>query len=57
MVRDDNADADSQEKPTIQEKEYDIILSEMLDSFIKLSREERKMILRIMKEATEKVEK
>lgn len=57
LVRDDNADADSQEKATIQEKEYDIILSEMLDSFIKLSREERKMILKIMKEATEKVEK
>ena len=52
LVRNDTADANEQEKPSIQEKEYDIILSEMMDSFIKLKREERKMILEIMKEAT-----
>ena len=52
LVRNDSADADEQEKASIQEKEYDIILSEMMDSFIKLKREERKMILEIMREAT-----
>ena len=52
LVRNDSADANEQEKPSIQEKEYDIILSEMMDSFIKLKREERKMILEIMREAT-----
>ena len=52
LVRNDTADANEQEKPSIQEKEYDIILSEMMDSFIKLKREERKMILEIMEEAT-----
>ena len=52
LVRNDSTDADEQEKASIQEKEYDIILSEMMDSFIKLKREERKMILEIMREAT-----
>ena len=52
LVRNDSADANEQENPSIQEKEYDIILSEMMDSFIKLKREERKMILEIMREAT-----
>ena len=52
LVRNDSDDADEQEKASIQEKEYDIILSEMMDSFIKLKREERKMILEIMREAT-----
>lgn len=52
LVRNDSTDANEQEKPSIQEKEYDIILSEMMDSFIKLKREERKMILEIMREAT-----
>ena len=52
LIRNDSADADEQEKASIQEKEYDIILSEMMDSFIKLKREERKMILEIMREAT-----
>ena len=52
LIRNDSADANEQEKPSIQEKEYDIILSEMMDSFIKLKREERKMILEIMREAT-----
>lgn len=52
LVRNDSADANEQEKPSIQEKEYDIILSEMMDSFIKLKREERNMILEIMREAT-----
>lgn len=52
LVRNDSDDANEQEKPSIQEKEYDIILSEMMDSFIKLKREERKMILEIMREAT-----
>lgn len=52
FVRNDSTDADEQEKASIQEKEYDIILSEMMDSFIKLKREERKMILEIMREAT-----
>ena len=52
LLRNDSTDADEQEKASIQEKEYDIILSEMMDSFIKLKREERKMILEIMREAT-----
>ena len=52
LIRNDSTDADEQEKASIQEKEYDIILSEMMDSFIKLKREERKMILEIMREAT-----
>lgn len=52
LVRNDSDDANEQEKASIQEKEYDIILSEMMDSFIKLKREERKMILEIMREAT-----
>lgn len=52
LVRNDSDDANEQEKPSIQEKEYDIILSEMMDSFIKLKREERKMILEVMREAT-----
>lgn len=52
LIRNDSDDANEQEKPSIQEKEYDIILSEMMDSFIKLKREERKMILEIMREAT-----
>ena len=52
LVRNDSTDANEQEKASIQEKEYDIILSEMMDSFIKLKREERKMILEIMREAT-----
>ena len=52
LVRNDSADADEQEKASIQEKEYDIILSEMMDSFIKLKREKRKMIVEIMREAT-----
>ena len=53
LTRADDADPDTQARATIQEKEYDIILSEMMDAFIKLPREQRKMILNIMKEATE----
>lgn len=52
LVVADDADPNEQEKPSIQEKEYDIILSEMIDAFIKMKREQRKTILNIMKEAT-----
>ena len=53
LVVADGTDSNEQEKPSIQEKEYDIILSEMIDAFIKMKREQRKTILNIMKEATE----
>ena len=52
LVVADDTDPNEQEKPSIQEKEYDIILSEMIDAFIKMKREQRKTILNIMKEAT-----
>ena len=53
LVVADGAEPNEQGKPSIQEKEYDIILSEMIDAFIKMKREQRKTILNIMKEPTE----
>jgi hypothetical protein len=53
LVVEDDVDPDHVNKASIKEKEYDIILSEMIDAFIKMKREKRKMFLKIMKEATE----
>ena len=52
LVRKDNEDPHAQPGATIEEKEYDIILSEMIDAFIKSNKNKRKVILNIMKEAT-----
>lgn len=54
VVREDNSDPDTQKTATITEKEYDIILSEMIDAFVSSTREKRKMILELMKNATSK---
>ena len=51
-VRSDEQDADAQSAATISEKEYDIILSEMIDAFLNIEKSKRKFILSIMKEAT-----
>jgi hypothetical protein len=51
-VRADGEDADTQSAATITEKEYDIILSEMIDAYINIEKSKRKFILNIMKEAT-----
>ena len=54
VVREDDSDPDTQKTATITEKEYDIILSEMFDAFVSSTREKRKMILELMKNATSK---
>ena len=54
VVREDNSDPDTQKTATITEKEYDIILSEMIDAFVSSTHEKRKMILELMKNATSK---
>ena len=54
VVREDDSDPDTQKTATITEKEYDIILSEMIDAFVSSTREKRKMILELMKNATSK---
>ena len=55
LTRADEDNADLQKTATIQEKEYDIILSEMLDAFIKLEGASRKRVLAIMKDATREI--
>ena len=53
-LREDGTSADTQSAASIQEGDYDIFLSELLDVFIKSSKNKRKMILHIMKLATSK---
>lgn len=36
----------------IKEKEYDVLLSEMIDAFVQLGEKEQKFILTVMKNAT-----
>lgn len=52
MVRKDNNDSDNEKTATLSEKEYDIILSEMIDKFLQLDKNKKKNLLSIMKEAT-----
>ena len=54
LIREDDSDPDNHKTATITEKEYDIILSEMIDAFISSNREKRKMILELMENATSK---
>lgn len=51
VVRKDDTDANGEEKPSIEEKEYDVILSEIIDAFIAAPKNKRKNILDIMKAA------
>ena len=44
----DTEDADGQPQATITEKDYDIILSELVDAFVSTSKSKRKFILSIM---------
>ena len=55
ITRPDESDADEQPAASIQEKEFDILLSEMIDAFISSPKETRKWILQLMKDATAKV--
>ena len=48
VTREDDTDADGQEKATITEKDYDIILSELIDAFVSTSKSKRKFILSVM---------
>jgi len=48
VTREDGTDADGQEKATITEKDYDIILSELVDAFVSTSKSKRKFILSVM---------
>ena len=52
LVREDGIDGDNQPKASITEKDYDVILSEMIDAFIQCNDNKRKVILNIMKDAT-----
>ena len=48
VVREDGTDADGEPTATVTEKEYDIILSELIDAFVSTSKSKRKFILSIM---------
>ena len=52
MTRKDISDPNNEKSATITEKEYDIILSEIVDAFINSNDTKRKNILAIMKTAT-----
>lgn len=52
MTRKDISDPNNEKGATITEKEYDIILSEIVDAFINSNNTKRKNILAIMKTAT-----
>lgn len=51
LIREDGSDIDSESTASITEKEYDVILSEILDAFIKCNKTKRKNILALMKAA------
>jgi SNF2 family DNA or RNA helicase len=52
LIREDKENADEQPGATIREKDYEILLSEMIDAFMQCNRNKRKFLLKIMTEAT-----
>lgn len=48
VTREDGTDADDQEKASLSEKDYDVILSEIIDAFVSTSKSKRKFILSLM---------
>lgn len=52
VVRSDEEDVHAAAKASIEEKEFEVILSEMIDAFIQMEKSKRKFILDVMKEAT-----
>ena len=55
LIREDGSDVDSESTATITEKEYDVILSEIIDAFVKCNKTKRKNILALLKVATSEV--
>jgi hypothetical protein len=53
VVRNDGTEPEDTAAASIQEKDYDVILSEMIDAFVKSNKNKRKMILKLMKDATQ----
>ncbi len=51
VVRNDNESTESQPSASITEKDYDTILSEMVDAFVSTTKNKRRFILSIMKES------
>lgn len=52
LVRPDGEDPDSIAAASIQEKDYNIILSEMIEAFIGCNKHKKRWILDLMKDAT-----
>lgn len=51
VTREENQDADEQKTASITEKDYNIIMSEMIDAFVNAPKEERRFIIKVMKSA------
>lgn len=54
MTRPDDEEGDDKKAATITEKDYDVIMTEMIDAFIASPKDKRKFILETMKWAAMK---